>query len=325
MKTNTRERIFSFIKEKGEVTPKEIIQFIDLGAPAVFRQLKKLQEESKITKIGKPPRVFYSSIKEKKIQINYNIDKKLENTIEKEYITITNQGKMLKGITGFEYWCNKQNLDVKKTSKEYINTLNKYNHYKKNNLIDGRDKMEKTFDKVYLDEIYYLDFYSIERFGKTKLGQLILYAKQTQNKKLIQMVNDIIKEKVLDIIQKNKINATGFIPPTIPRKIQFQKEIKNLLNIPTQGINIIKVTNEIPIPQKSLSKIEDRIQNARNTIFIKENNTFKNILLIDDAIGSGATLNETAKKLKEKKISTGKIIGLAIVGSFKGFEVIQEI
>ena len=42
-------------------------------------------------------------------------------------------------------------------------------------------------------------------------------------------------------------------------------------------------------------------------------------------IGSGATLNETARKIRERKICKGKIIGLAIVGSFKGFDVISEV
>jgi predicted amidophosphoribosyltransferase len=48
------------------------------------------------------------------------------------------------------------------------------------------------------------------------------------------------------------------------------------------------------------------------------------VLLIDDAIGSGATINETARKLKERGLAK-RIIGLAVTGSFKGFDVIQEV
>ncbi len=51
---------------------------------------------------------------------------------------------------------------------------------------------------------------------------------------------------------------------------------------------------------------------------------YNHILLIDDAIGSGATMNQVAGKLKNKKIAK-KITGLAIVGSFKGFDVITDI
>lgn len=59
MMTDTRERILAYIKEKNDVQPKDIINFIGFSAPAVFRQLKKLQERGLIQKSGSPPRVFY--------------------------------------------------------------------------------------------------------------------------------------------------------------------------------------------------------------------------------------------------------------------------
>lgn len=56
-----------------------------------------------------------------------------------------------------------------------------------------------------------------------------------------------------------------------------------------------------------------------------EQGDFTNIVLIDDAVGSGATLNETAKKIRAQGLCRGKIIGLAITGSAKGFDVISEV
>lgn len=83
--------------------------------------------------------------------------------------------------------------------------------------------------------------------------------------------------------------------------------------------------NNIPVAQKSLSKLEDRIENARNTIFThRENSNFKRILVIDDAVGSGATLNIIAEKLKHDA-SAEFVCGFAVTGSLKGFEVINEI
>ena len=46
--------------------------------------------------------------------------------------------------------------------------------------------------------------------------------------------------------------------------------------------------------------------------------------MIDDAVGSGAMLNETAKQMRGARMVKGKIIGLSIVGSYKGFEVIMR-
>ncbi len=40
-----------------------------------------------------------------------------------------------------------------------------------------------------------LDFYAIERFGKTHLGTLMHYAKQGQNKLLMKRIAEEIKQK----------------------------------------------------------------------------------------------------------------------------------
>jgi predicted amidophosphoribosyltransferase len=50
---------------------------------------------------------------------------------------------------------------------------------------------------------------------------------------------------------------------------------------------------------------------------------YQTVLIIDDAVGSGATINEIAQKLKAR--GAKKVIGFAIVGSYKGFEVIKEV
>ena len=78
------------------------------------------------------------------------------------------------------------------------------------------------------------------------------------------------------------------------------------------------------VPQKTLNKLEDRIENAKRTIMVDDTKKFKTVLLIDDALGSGATINETAKKIKNQGLAD-TIIGLAITGSFSGFEVISEV
>ena len=153
----------------------------------------------------------------------------------------------------------------------------------------------------------------------------MLYAKQTQDRKLIKELVFSFEDKVKSLIKKHKISAVGFIPPTVKRQVQLMKELERNLAIKLPSISIKKAQTPVIVAQKTLNKLEDRIENARNTIFVDETSKFVNILLIDDAVGSGATMNETARKISLREICTGKIYGLAITGSFKGFEVISEI
>lgn len=321
---DTQHKIVSFIKKKVQVKGVEIASYLGITRQALFKHLPKLLISGAIKKIGKPPKVFYL-INEKKEQNIYILNEKVKNKINQQFLIITPAGEKKEGADGFVYWCEKNKLPVEKTANKYVKTLSKYESYNKDGLIDGMGKMKNSFRDVYLDRVFYLDFYSIEKFGETKLGQLLLYAKQSQNIVLMKEIITIIKPKVDKIVKDFNIDGIGFIPPTVKREKQLMKILEKELIGNHRRIVITKVTTPVAVPQKTLNKLEDRIENAKDTLVVSENASFNNILLIDDAIGSGATLNETAKKIKERKICKGKIVGLAVTGSFKGFDVISEV
>ncbi len=324
MTTETYNEIYQFIVKNGQASIVQLFNHFKISRQAIFKHINRLQRENLIYKVGKPPTVFYfPKIIIEAVKNNISVENK--KIIEENYLIITPDGKKLDGIVGFEYWCNKQNLPLEKTAIEYIKTLEKYNKYKKDGYIDATTKIKDSFKEAGLNKLYYKDFYSVERFGKTKLGQILLYAKQSQDRNLIGQIGEAIRPSIMDIIKKNNINAIGFIPPTVKREIQLMKELEKSLNLSIPRINLIKISGDIAVPQKTLNKIEDRIENAKKSIIINENKIYNNILLIDDAVGSGATLNETALQIRAKGICRGKIIGLAITGSFKGFDVISEV
>ena len=326
MTEKTEEKIIKYVRAKIHVSGKELFDHLEISDRAIRKQLKKLFERGILSKTGTPPKVFYSlskkiDEKESKFSFQANVEKK----INENFLVITPSGEEKQGVEGFNYWCTKFDLPLVKTANEYLQTLKKYDLYKKGDLIDGTSRFKSTFEKVYLDQVFYLDFYSIERFGKTKLGQFLLYAKQSQNKSYIKNLINFIKPEIEHLIKKLKINGIGLVPPTVKREIQIIKELEKAIKPNHRIISITKVKTPVIVPQKTLSKLNDRIENARSTFVVNENGIFKNILLVDDAVGSGATFNEIAKKIRDRKICKEKIIGLAIVGSFKGFDVISEV
>ena len=327
---STSDKIIDYIKSHGQVTGAELVDYLDITDRAVRKQLKNLLDDDKVTKAGKPPKVYYSIAMEPNISLAdsslvQSIDKTAQKVIEGNFLYVTALGTIKEGLDGFIYWCQERHLSPSITALRYKKTLDKYAKYKRQGLIDGMYKMKASFNEVALDEIYYIDFYAIEIFGKTKLGQLLLFAKQSQNRKLINELADIIKPSVQRLIRKYNIDGVGFIPPTVKRELQLMRQIQKRLDLATRVLSINKLKTPIAVPQKTLSKIEDRIINAKETITVEGSSTYNNILLIDDAVGSGSTLNETAKKIRQKKMCRGKIIGLAITGSFKGFDVISEV
>lgn len=59
MKNTTSNKILAFIKQNNGSTAKDIITHLERNATGIFRHLRKLQEQRKIYKIGKPPYVKY--------------------------------------------------------------------------------------------------------------------------------------------------------------------------------------------------------------------------------------------------------------------------
>lgn len=324
-----KQRIEKALTEKGDLSVKELVDMLHVSKQAIHIALKQLLDEDEIVKFGRTPKTIYrlNTGTAPVIEDFSTIDSNTRQYLDKNFLLITEIGKMLEGIEGFNHWCRQRKLPLEKTLKEFQITRKKYDAYiNANGLIDGKEKITKTkgYDKIYLDEIFYLDFYAVERFGKTRLGTLLHYAKQGQNKFLMKILLSEIKPKLTAMIKTGNFDVVGFVPPTIRREVQIMKYLETHLKINLPKISIQKISGIIPVPQKSLSKIEERISNAENTFAVNETVKYNHLLLIDDAVGSGSTMNQIAGKIKQKEIAK-KITGLAVVGSFKGFDVVTDV
>ena len=321
------DKIRESLCSEGEKGVTELANQLFVSKQAVHSALNQLIENGEIEKLGRTPKTIYRITKVHKPLIFDSVSVDDDGYLQNQFLIITEIGKMLNGAEGFAYWCKQRDLPLQKTIEEFKKTKTKYeSYYNEMGIINGMEKLSNTkgFDEIFLDEIYYLDFYAIERFGKTRLGTLLHYAKQGQNKFLMKILVDEIREKIKILVQEHDFDAVGYVPPTIRREVQLMKFLETQLKINLPKINIQKISGIIPVPQKSLNKFEERINNAENTFAIPEKIKYKHILLIDDAVGSGTTLNQIAGKIKRKGIAE-KITGLAIVGSFKGFDVVTDV
>jgi hypothetical protein len=301
MPTSTAQKILAYIQKNGQASPKELVDYLnDIGARGVRKQLKNLLEKNKLKKIGRPPKVYYLLQQQVSPESMEVVDFSVKKFIDERYLYISPTGKLLSGWIGFLAWCKNTKQDPLLTARAYVATVKKYDQFRKGDFIDGMPKLKRTFPDVFLDTVFYLDFYSIERFGKTKLGQMLLYAKQSQNRKLIANLIDEIRPRIINLIKRYRIDGVLYIPPTVKREVQFMKEMEKRMQLSMRMLSVAKVKTDIIIPQKTLTKLEDRVENARSTIIVEDMGQYNNILLIDDAVGSGATLNETAKQIKKR-------------------------
>lgn len=323
----TEQKLINIISKKGPASIDALVTQLRISRQYAHIIVKKLVEKGLLIKMGTAPHVFYNINQESNKSLKSVIPYQKELFLKEHFLLVDALGNKLEGLNAMQYWCDNQKLPLEKTIDEFISTRKTYlEHYNQEHLIDGLKKLENTkgIGELGVDELYYLDFYAVERFGKTRLGCLMHYAKQGQNKKLMKLIVEEIKNRVDNFIIQHQVDAILYVPPTIKRKVQIMDYFEKELNIDLPKILIKKISNEIVIPQKALSKLFERVANAKNTFVVPNQKKFNSVLIIDDAIGSGATINEIALKLKEKKIAK-YITGMAITGSYKGFEVISEI
>ena len=217
------------------------------------------------------------------------------------FLSITPDGKLLSGLAGFTYWVQvyRRNKPIEPIAKDYEDILR---HQKQQFLpegyLDATVKLIDTFKETPVTYLLFEDIYRYRIFGRTKLAKLIMYAKQVGDKNLIDQISDLAKPIIEAIVKKYSIDAVVYIPPTVPRPLQFMDELRTRLNLTMPEIKLAKIVpGDIPIPQKTLATLEERVINARDSIYLKSNAEpkYKNVLLIDDVVGSGASFNETAK------------------------------
>ncbi len=317
MKTSI-DKIKDIILSEKQISPHQLRARLNISQVLVHRHLKTLCENKIIEKIGTPPKVFYRPIE----FIKKCNKTEVSQIVKDNWLEILPNGRFVYGMKGFEIWCKARSFNLKQKIKDYEQIFIEKEKLKTNDLLDATSKITTTFETNYLENLWYVDFYSWEIFGKTKLGKLILYAKQNSDTILMKKIADIINKPIDSLIKREEFDLIGRVPHSVPRKKDFLKTTLDFTNIESMQL-FDKVFVGHSVAQKTLKSKKEREQNAKETLFLKTDSFPNKVLLIDDACGSGSTLNISAQKIKEKSPNT-KIFGITFVGSLKGFEVIAE-
>lgn len=334
------QQILVLFSWKEQLSAWEIAEKLGKSRVLIHRYLQALLEQKKLEKIGKTPHTKYklatnqlvSENVEQKIlnkKSEVQTDFKTRKTLDEVFLKFSPTWERLEWLLWFQKWCKEKNLDISQKIQDYLQ-IAKYIEKEQDTcgLLPADIAFGKDFEQNYLESVLYADQYNYMDFWRGKLAELTFYAKQSQNKQLIVESIAEIFPKLECLIQVQKFDAIAITPWSIERKNQLLWSLKKELAVfQIPFISVIKYSpSGIFIPQKSLKTRRERIQNAKNTIFVDDENAknYKKILLIDDFVGSWATLNETAKKLKEQGVH--EVIGFAFVGNTNlSYEVIREI
>lgn len=356
--TDAQKKVLDALKELGVATPNQLLEsrILNIGRVMLHRHLKVLASKELITRIGTPPKVYYQFNQPIKEQHNTKLilpdpASTADKTMVDAYFAFTSGYEFLEGLTGFNEWFHVKQLpnlrrqrSKKKPFDEQVSTtyqqsLMDYCTLRKDIegqrvedelLFDGTPRYRSIHSEHVIDNVYYLDFYSLPIYGKTRLGWYVQKAKvgDRLSMRFIDTIAYELKPPLLSFIEQRQVDALLWVPHSLSRPVSLMDELKKRLATTIPHIKVMKAFPAEVIPQKSISDLQARIDNALNSNHILTNreqlSNFKHILIIDDAIGSNATIHSIASKLRQ---SVPKIVisAMSVVGSYKGFDVIQDI
>lgn len=314
----------------------EILQHVAFSKPTMHKYLSILISEWKVIKSWKTPHVTYAIANKDSIPANawwfvyrdHDFDLDDVRMLKSSFLKYTADGGILEGVQWFIQRCEKRNFDMYEKIEDYRLIYSTIESLRTScYLLDAGGEFCKHVQEMSLDALYYAWQYKRNEFGRGKLAEQWFYAKQTQHKELLHTVCSAVVDQITCLVKTHHIDALALTPPSIKRELQ----ILNILDEYLAHINLprIQLVKDYPhgiiTPQKSLRKRADRILNARNTIYVYDKyvSTYNHVLLIDDFVGSGSTLNETAKKVKKAWVK--KVTWFALVGNLDlSYEVINE-
>ena len=308
----TREQLLRLLEQKRD--PATLSEELHITRQTVHRHLAILMKEELIEKFGTGPSVYYI---------------KRKPSVLATFMFLTPVGELLEGEKAFVEW-SKRNLkhlsyaEKKELYKQRVEALEEKKEYGLFSLTGKLRALEKVGEVLHLSSLESITLFSLEDFGRTRLSHLLESTKKTQNKeRCAQLIKETLPQ-IAQYVKQVEADAVAFVPFTLPRKVQLMDEMKKewVQKYDLPVIEIRKISCSEIREQKHISTIKGRIENAEKTFQVMAGPSYAKVVLVDDFVGSGATLNQIAKEIKGIR-GVEEVLGITIVGEEKGFSVVR--
>ena len=325
------KKLLEMIRDNPDVSPSELVVLSGCSRSAVHAGLRKLLETGFIKKRGTSPQVYYSATEN------------ISATVQDSFVYKDPAAGLMFGMDGFRRWSDGRFGTITLSDKIHLYEENftKYQQSKEKGLFFTMDASLKIPSAdITFDSLRCFDLYTLQIDKETKRSKeavLLEVVKGSGNpERMKALIHEYIESSVKNIntiIEKDAINAVAFVPPTATRKVQVMQLLKKSFAAHNyHKIDIVPIrrdfsgSNLLRLEQKQIASVENRIINARNTYkVVRSGKVYKKLLLVDDLVGSGATVNEIARKCKENALAE-EVHCLCLVGiNTKNLVVVRKL
>ena len=312
-------KLLDIIKDNPDVSPADLVALVGVSRSAVHSGLRVLLQRGFVEKRGTPPHVYYRVIDG------------VSEIVQDSFLYKDASGGLLFGMEGFAAWSGDRfdALPLADKVRLYEKGFTAYQQEKEGGLFFEMDASLKipSADIVF-DSLRCFDLYTLhigEEAKRTKEAVLLEVVKGSGSpakmKDLVQEYVASSVEKINTVIEKDGIDGVAFVPPTAMRKVQIMRILESVFaDRNCHGVDRVAIRRDFTgsdsfrQEQKHIANVANRVVNARNTYRVtRSGKVYEKLLLVDDLVGSGATVNEIARKFKEAGIAK-EVHCLCLVG-----------
>ena len=302
-------KLFKVIQDNPDVSPAELSSLVAASRSAVHSGLQVLLQRGFIEKQGAPPRVYYRAVDG------------VSEAVQDSFLYKNASGGLLFGMEGFAMWSEGRfgTLPLADKVRLYEESFAAYQQEKESGLFFEMDAgLKIPSADIVFDSLRCFDLYTLQVGEETKRTKAAVLLEVIKGSGSPAKMRDLVQgyvvssvEKINTIIEKDGIDGVAFVPPTAMRKVQIMRMLESAFTDRNgHGVDCVGIRRDFTgsdsfrQEQKHIASVANRVTNARNTYRVTRSGTvYEKLLLVDDLVGSGATVNEIARKFKEAGVA----------------------
>jgi len=252
-------------------------------------------------KKGMAPRTYYSLSKpgQQSSPAALNLSQEQKETLDKDFILMKKEGHQVHGLSAISEYAYEHNLDPQQVADDFLADRAS----SAPGIDDGDEALvvlleEKTTINPNTVQNYSLaDYAHTERYGQTALAKRLYAAKSSHNVVMQTEIFKATEHQIHTMIDEYQIDAVAFVPSSSAAGRVFMKEWKDYLDLPLPHVNLVHPYHHSSLPQKSVSMTTDKLRNAQDKVAIDDHRKFNHVLILDDTLVTGSTIQSTASSL----------------------------
>ncbi len=325
MKTSTAtQQILALLSQHHSLRPIELHKITNISRQRIHSQLKSLLLSDQIIRRGKSPLTYYSlktEAQQSSEQILQLTDTQRE-TLNQDFLIIKRQGTQVTGQRAVCDYAQEHNVDPQEVAEKFVKA--RQTQKKLSTLHDGStaDQLIQLEEKKHvipglIERYQCADYAEIDGFGKTAIAKKVHAAKASKNAVLQMEIFRQTERQIHDMITEYGIEAVAFVPGATDVGKTFMKQWQQTLDLPLPHINLVRVAQDTNVPQGAISLQRDREDYTSYTMVPGDHRRFRHVLLLDDSVISGTTINQAAQSLLKEEV-TERVSAFTLLFARKG-------